>query len=201
MPRIITLFFLFLILPLSAQAESRYVTDQILIALRPEQNDTSAPLEYLPTGTRVELVQDLGAFLQIKSASGNLGFARSKYFLPTPPAGTSATTAALQEKLTNALKEVDVLREEIQKLKTTPAANALTTLPPETEESRAETATIVQERDDLKKEVARLTDSNRDTPPSAAQSELSQLQWFMAGAAILLLGWLAGKSSRPKRRF
>jgi hypothetical protein len=49
-------------------------------------------------------------------------------------------------------------------------------------------------------EIARLKESNKNSPPSAL-SNISQLQWFLAGAAILLLGWFAGKSSHPKRRF
>ena len=43
--------------------------------------------------------------------------------------------------------------------------------------------------------------------PSANEKDLPSnlsdisLQWFLAGAAILLLGWFAGKSSRSKRRY
>jgi hypothetical protein len=43
MQRIIILLFVILSLTLPAHAESRYVTDQILVALRPAQDDTAPP--------------------------------------------------------------------------------------------------------------------------------------------------------------
>jgi SH3 domain protein len=200
MQRIIVLLFVILTLTLPAHAESRYVTDQILVGLRPAQDDTAPPLEYLSTGTRVEVVKDLGTFLKIKSAAGTVGFARSKYFLPTPPAGNTAATAALQEQLTAALQQNAELTSEIERLKSTPTDLANPETVQEQEKSRAETAALIQERDQLKQELARLKEAgkNNTLPPL---SGISQLQWFLAGAAILLLGWFAGKSSRSKRRF
>ena len=106
MQLIIVHFFVLLTLTLPAHAESRYFTDQLIVALRPAQNDTAPPLEYLPTGMRVEVVKDLGTFLKIKSASGTVGFARSKYFVPTPPAGATAATTDLQEQLTAAQQQI-----------------------------------------------------------------------------------------------
>ena len=200
MQRIIVLLFVILTLTLPAHAESRYVTDQILVALRPAQDDTALPLEYLATGTRVEIVEDLGTFLKIKSAAGTVGFARSKYFVPTPPAGSATASADVQEQLTAALQQNAELTAEVQRLKSMPPDLAKTEESQELEKSRVETAALLQERDQLKQELARLkeTGKNNILPPL---SGISQLQWFLAGAAILLLGWFAGKSSRSKRRF
>jgi SH3 domain protein len=201
MQRIIVLLFVILTLPLAAHAESRYVTDQILVALRSASDDAAPPLEYLATGMRVEVVEDLGAFLKIKSASGVIGFARSKYFIAAPPAGATAATADVQEQLTAAQQRIAELSAEVQRLKSTPTDLARTELAPqEGEKGRAETAAIIQERDQLKQEVARLKETGKKStlPPL---SNISQLQWFLAGAAILLVGWFAGKSSRSKRRF
>lgn len=200
MQRIIVLLFVTLTLTLPAHAESRYVTDQILVALRPVQNDTAPPLEYLPTGMRVEVVEDLGTFLKIKSASGMIGFARSKYFVPTPPAGATAATADLQEQLTAALQRNAELTSEVQRLKSTPTDLANPENVQEMEKSRAETAALLQERDQLKKEIVRLKEADKNSASTLIPAG-SQLQWFLAGAAILLLGWFAGKSSRSKRRF
>lgn len=201
MQRIIVLVFSLLTFTLSAHAESRYVTNQLLIALRPAQDDTSPPLEYLATGMRVEVIEDLGTFLKIKAGTGTIGFARSKYFIPTPPAGIAAAANSTQEQLTAALKANAELTAELQRLKLAPATIANTELPEEEKKSRAETAAIVQERDQLQQEVARLKEGEKGNAPAAAVPAASQLQWFLAGGAILLLGWFAGKSSRSKRRF
>jgi SH3 domain protein len=200
MQRIIILLFILLTLTLPAHAENRYVTDQIIVALRPTQDDTAPPLEYLTTGVRVEVVEDLGAFLKIKSATGTVGFARSKYFIATPPAGSTTAIADIQKQLTAALQRNAELEAEVQRLKSAPTDIASDVVLQELEKSRTETATLLQERDQLVQEIARLKESNKNSPPSAL-SNISQLQWFLAGAAILLLGWFAGKSSRPKRRF
>lgn len=201
MQRIIVLLLFILTLTLAAHAESRYVTDQILVALRPAQNDTAPPLAYLATGMRVEVVEDLGTFLKLRSATGTVGFARSKYFIPTPPAGATVASAGLQEELTAALKRNEELTAEVQRLMSTPTAAANTELPKELEKGRAETAAIIQERDQLKKDIARLKETGKDSVPSFAVPGGSRLQWFLAGAAILLLGWFAGRSARPKRHF
>lgn len=200
MQRIIIFIFFVLTLTLSAHAETRYVTDNVLIALRPAPNDTSVPLEQITTGTRVEVVEDLGLFLKIKSPSGTIGFARSKYFIPAPPAGAIGTTAGLQEELTAALQRNAELTAELQQLKTTPATAASVVPSQESKKSRSETATIIQERDQLKLEVARLTQSSKPSTLAVGQWA-SPFQWFLAGGAILLLGWFAGRSSRSKRRF
>ena len=135
-----------------------------------------------------------------KSASGTVGFARSKYFVPTPPAGATAATTDLQEQLTAAQQQITELSAEVQRLKSTAPDLANPEKAQEMEKDRAETAALIQERDQLKQEVARLKETDKNSASTLVPPG-SQLQWFLAGAAILLLGWFAGKSSRSKRRF
>jgi SH3 domain protein len=197
MQRIIVLSFLILTLAVAAQAESRYVTDRLVIALRPAQDDTSIPLEYLTTGMQIEVVKDLGSFLKIKSPTGKVGFARSKYFTLTPPAGTMAASSAVQEELTAAQQRIT----ELEQLKSTPTDLTVPDKSEELEKSRAEITTLQQERDQLQQEVAKLKEIASEKGLLPNLTDISQLQWFLAGAAILLIGWFAGKSSRSKRRY
>lgn len=201
MQRIIVLSFLILTLALSVHAESRYVTDHLVIALRPAQDDTSIPLEYLTTGTQIEVVKDLGSFLKIKSPTGKVGFARSKYFILTPPTGTKEASSAVQEELTAAQQRIAELSAEVEQLKSKPTDLAVPDKPEELEKSRAEITALQQERDQLQQEVAKLKETATKKGLLPNLTDISQLQWFLAGAAILLLGWFAGKSSRSKRRY
>jgi SH3 domain protein len=201
MQRIVVLSFLILTLALSAQAENRYVTDQLVIALRPAQDDTSLPLEHLTTGMQVEVVKDYGLFLKIKSPTGKVGFARSKYFVPTAPAGTMTATSAVQEQLTAAQQRIAELSAEVEQLKSTPADIATPVDSQELGKSRNEITTLQQERDQLRQEVAKLKETASEKGLLSNLTDSNQLQWFLAGAAILLLGWFAGKSSRSKRRY
>ena len=201
MQRIIILSFLILTLALSAQAENRYVSDHLVIALRPAQNDTAPPLEYLSTGMRVEVVEDLGSFLKIKSTTGTIGFARSKYFVPTAPARTPAGNSAVLEQLTAAQQRIAELSSEVEQLKSTPTDLSAADKSQELEKSRAEITTLQQERDQLLQDVANLKETASEKSLLSNLTDISQLQWFLAGAVILLLGWFAGKSSRSKRRY
>jgi SH3 domain protein len=201
MQRIIILSFLILTLSLSAQAENRYVTDQLVIALRPAKDDTSLPLEYLTTGMQVEVIKEHGPFLEIKSPTGTIGFARSKYFVLTAPAEAIAATSVGQEQLTAAQQRIVELSAELEQLKSTPTDLPAPEKSQELENNRAEIATLQQERDQLLQEVAKLKETARENSLLPNLTDISQLQWFLAGAAILLLGWFAGKSSRSKRRY
>jgi SH3 domain protein len=201
MQRIIILSFLILTLSLSAQAENRYVTDQLVIALRPAKDDTSLPLEYLTTGMQVEVIKEHGPFLEIKSPTGTIGFARSKYFVLTAPAEAIAATSVGQEQLTAAQQRIVELSAELEQLKSTPTDLPAPEKSQQLENNRAEIATLQQERDQLLQEVAKLKETARENSLLPNLTDISQLQWFLAGAAILLLGWFAGKSSRSKRRY
>ena len=200
MQRILILTFLVLTLTLSAHAEIRYVTDNLLVSLRPAPNDTALPLEQIATGTKVEVVQDLGAFLKIKSPAGTIGFARSKYFIPTPPTVTATASSELQEQLAAEMNRNKELIAEVQRLKTMPTTETSAIPAQELEKSRNETVALLQERDQLRLDVARLTKTG-DPGTLPVGQWASPFQWFLAGGAILLLGWFAGRSSRPKRRF
>lgn len=214
MQRNITLLFFILTFSISAHAETRYVTDHILVTLRPAPNDTAPPLEQLATGTAVEVIEDLGAFIKIKSATGKAGYARSKYFINSPTAATNLNSNNLQTQLTTALKRNSELTAELQQLKSTSAATDHPELMPELEKSRkalddlskryqhleqsqGDNMTLIRERDQLKAELSRLSKTNKEEPPSKTRT---RLQWFFAGGVLLLTGWFAGRSYRPKRR-
>jgi len=200
MQRIIVLIFFVLTLTLSAHAETRYVTDNLLVSLRSAPDDTSAPLERISTGTKVEVIEDFGIFLKIKSPTGTIGFVRSKYFIETSPARTTTAIDKLQEQLTAEMDRNTELAAEVQRLKSMPTAETSATTLPESETSRIETAAIIQERDQLKLDLARLTKTGKtDLFPMGKWTNPYQL--YLAGGAILLFGWYVGKSSRPRRRY
>lgn len=207
-----------LALATTAVAETRYVTDQIVVALRPEQNDTVKPLESLPTGAAVELLEDLGPFLKVRTEGGNTGFVRSRYFVTAPPRSGGGGVAALREQLAGERKKSSELAAEVQRLKEMPAASAGGSA--ELDAARAELAAvnakyqqllsntddlpgILREQESLKAEAARLAAENTALRSRVGSNNGngSSLQWFLAGGAVFLVGWLAGKGSRQKRRF
>jgi len=61
---------------------------------------------------------------------------------------------------------------------------------------------IVNERESLKSESARLTDElNSLREENAYLLRTAVIKWFLAGSGVLLIGWMVGKSSRRKRRY
>lgn len=214
MRRLLMMLILILVFASGVAAETRYVTDQVMVSLRPAQDDRSTPIERLSTGMRVELLADMGAFLKVKSAAGNVGFVRAQYLVPTPPR-SGGGSAELREALAGEQKKTAELAAELEKLKSAaPAAGT----PEELDKLKAELADVtnrykalqlntddlegtIRERDQLKKDVARLTEENGALRARPAGQSGSALQWFFAGAAVFFVGWIAGKASRQKRRF
>lgn len=212
MPRLLVLLTLLLITTSPARAEMRYVTNQVVVSLRPTPDDRGEPLERLATGMGVELLEENGPLLKVRSAAGNVGFVYGKYFLTTPPQGG----AGFQERLAAEERKNAELTAELQRLRAVPAMSGGVAISPELENCRNEVAeltrrvqaaqaggeqkTITEERDRLQQEVARLTAANKERSPATTGPGMSPLQWFLAGAGVFFAGWLAGKSSRQRRR-
>jgi len=59
---------------------------------------------------------------------------------------------------------------------------------------------ITDERDRLKKENVKLTSTVRElTEENTDLNRNQSVRWFLAGAGVLLFGWLIGRISRKKR--
>jgi len=210
-------------------AETRYVSDQLVVSLREKPNESSAPVIYLKTDTAVEVLEDVGEYTKARTKEGEVGYIQERYLTAATPkpaiidklqkerdqlaakikeiqqqaasitsqssksqqeqaaqlADLKTKTAELEEQLIQSQSELKQTREDFQAL----------------QNNAREVIAITAERDQLRK-------ANQDISAQniALDEEVGSLtrtvviKWFLAGAGVLILGWIIGKSSGNRRR-
>ena len=81
------LFSLFLIVTVAqaAWAETRYVSDQLVISLREGRSPSDTAVAFLVAGTPVEILKETNNHLFVRIANGQEGWVRSKFILKQRP--------------------------------------------------------------------------------------------------------------------
>ncbi len=217
--RSVLLVFLFVFIALPAQllAETRYVTDELVVHLRRGESLEYKILKMLKTGNAVEVLENRGEYMRVRAEDGAEGFVLSQYLTTAPP--KEQVIAALREELQrlkescgdsekvrasiagdlqNAGQEVEGMRERLQ----TAEGELLACQEKYTmlvEQSR-DVLDVVSERDQLlreKQELASQLETARQRGAEGFQSAM--IRWFLAGAGVLLVGWLIGSVQRKQR--
>jgi SH3 domain protein len=210
-------------------AETRYVSDQLVVSLREQPQSNSSPITYLKTDMSVEVLGEAGEYFKVRSKQGETGYTLQKYLTTATPKSTiinklqkerdqladkiektrqqaASTTSqssksqqeialqlidlrekntALEDKWTQSQTELKKVRQDYQAL----------------QNDAKEVIAITAERDQLRKTNQELSAQN-----IALDEEMSSLtrtvfiKWFLAGAGVLLFGWLIGKASGKRRR-
>lgn len=94
--------------------------------------------------------------------------------------------AAVDKQLATANKELAAARKSYETL----------------ESNSADVVNIVKARESLQKENDRLTDElNTIREDNVYLLTTFYIKWFLAGAGVMFVGWMIGKSSRRKRRY
>lgn len=203
----------------TALAETRYISDQLVVSVRSEASNNYKTLDSLRTDTPVEVLKDAGAFVQVKTEKGIVGYIPDQYVTKNIP--KSIQISELTRQLSELQSQLETLRQEQQK---TPAAedadqtdiaavrNELKQTKLELEKISSDYKTLRESSQDvmtlmasyeaqteenlrLSKEVAVLQKENNSFHRS------NMVQWFLAGGAVFFFGWLIGKISRRKRGY
>ncbi|MBF0623308.1 MAG: TIGR04211 family SH3 domain-containing protein [Magnetococcales bacterium] len=177
----------------SAWGEILYVTDQFTITLRKGKDINQPEIRSLPTGTRVELLeQGEKGWGRVRTESGQEGWVLKRYLIPEKPARmrleevleaqrrVEAERDALGKQvaiLQNGLQAQGQLKEELERIK------------------RISSSALAME-----KEIQSLREHNREVNGrlAALQEEKETLEaqssttFFLAGAGVLILGFVAG---------
>ena len=84
---LILLFSLFLMAyaVFPAWADTRYVSDRLIISMREGQSPGSPAVAFLVAGTPVEVLEEAENYLFVKIANGQAGWVRTKYILAQRP--------------------------------------------------------------------------------------------------------------------
>ncbi|PLY03381.1 MAG: TIGR04211 family SH3 domain-containing protein [Desulfuromonas sp.] len=164
-----------------------YIKKQYLTRSRPK-NLIIADLEK-------KLAREKKALADLKASMSS-----SESDLEKNQAKLNATIEQLQQQLAEQEKELTERAKGAENLKQdlAEARKKFNNLKKDSED----VISIVNERERLKQENAGLTDElNSLREENAYLLRSGVIKWFLAGAGVLFIGWMIGKSSRRKRRY
>jgi SH3 domain protein len=214
----VCLFVLVLASALPVAADTRYVSDRLIITVRDGKGPGAAPLTTIPTDEPVEVLEEDAQFLRIRTKEGLVGFVQAQYITKDTP------KSIIIDRLE---KEVDRLKGRMEELKAaqSPQAQELESLRERAqslEKTLAETQSevrsalekyntlaensgrvveITAERDLLQEENQRLAAEQATLEEENTQLlRRGMIEWFLAGAGVFVVGWIIGKVSRKQRR-
>lgn len=194
-----------LLTPLWAQAETRYVTDQIEVTLRAGEGSRYKILKMLPSGTALDVlgVNKTSKYARVRTEDGTLGFVLEAE-LQTEPAARNRM-AEMEARLAELQQAPDTLTAKLARAQSEQADLKTRYEGLEREKQRLEQqlATIRQasanvlditnDRERLRLQVADLTRTRADLEQENRDlKNQTNQRWFMIGAGVLVGGVLLG---------
>jgi len=210
-------------------ADTRYVSDRLIISVRDGLNQDAAVLGYIETGAPVDVLEEREDFLKIKTEDGIEGWVRAQYIVSEKPKaliiedlkndikalndeyenlknghGSDSTTLLktkkmYQDKIQELEQEVEINQKLAAKAKSDfiQLDKKYTNLLNHSKNAEE----LISQVDELKKLNAQLNTqvkslrNNRKNPLKS-----NRIQLFIAGAGVLLFGFILGGSARKKKR-
>ena len=211
-----------------AEADTRYVGDQLVITLRLGKSTKHKILKTLETGTPVEVLEEDSTYFKVRTSDGTEGYVLRQYISSNPPktqriSNLEIENNTLQEKISELQKTKSTLEAQIKgtREKYDQETSTLTIKLAESEQSlekalnnerkitekynnlaaQAENVVnIAKERDQLRQENKKLTAGIEVLQEKNDEiADSRMIKWFLAGGGVFLFGWIIGKISRKKR--
>lgn len=201
--------------PASLWAKSMYITDRIEVGLRSGTGIEQRIITMVKTGDRVEVLEGDKNWSKVKLPDGKIGWLATR-FLVDQIRPASAIDPKFQEELRR-LKETNqslaqekegLLQEKNRLLQKVEEATKLAQtlqqenhqrLPPDLTNLKSKNDQLSKEVSLYKKQLSDLSRKEKIPPPE------DRIKWFLAGAAVLvlglLIGWFIARSRRKTHRF
>jgi SH3 domain protein len=215
----IPLVLIALLIPLSqAIAETRYVSDQLVVTVRSHKGDAYNALESLITDSPVEILSEDKTYVKVRTNKGTEGFIRKQYITKKLPKAIQikrlqAELTQLKQTLSKTQKSSEQSQKSasIQQSQVDELRNNLSQTSQKLEKISADYQRLLKDSENVlqvSNENEQLSEQNnqinselailRDENQSFHRSNM--IQWFLAGAGVFLGGWAIGKISRKKQR-
>ncbi len=212
-----------------AGAETRYVSDQLVVALREQPRQSAQSITYLKTDMTVKVLEEIGEYIKVQTEAGEIGYIKQNYLTQKTPKATiikqlqrerdrlankieemqrqAATATSRGDKsqqesssqLAESNKQVSALQKE---LAVSQATLTQTTRAYQTLQKDAkDVVNISEERNRLRKTNQELTIVITSLEDEVEGLAMAGIiKWFLAGGGVLFLGWIIGKLSGSRRR-
>lgn len=210
------------------RAETRYVSDVLLVNLREAPQANAPTIRLLRSGESFQVLESRPGFLRVRTGQGEEGWVAEQYAVSEVPAAIVA--ARLQEeiaRLRNRLRTLEEDRDrataELEASRRAQASSA-TELQHELAAVRGEAEQAARELQDVRERYERLLQASQNVAEvtderdrlRAQTGELREavdrleaekstfvrswaIRWFLAGAGVLTLGWVLGALTRKKK--
>ena len=210
-------------------AETLFIVDRVVVSLRKQPIDNAEILGYLQTDQAVKLLEVAGDYAKVRTDQGETGFVQRQYLTANEPKvaiisrleseraqrlerlqelesrvnrSDSESGKALQEanrQLRSVQQELAGVKESLSKREG--ELRKLTRDYQTLKEGSGNVTQLLAERDRLLKEKQELTEKSAVFEAERdALLKKGSIKWFLAGAGVLLVGWIVGKASGTRRR-
>ncbi|MDF1553504.1 MAG: TIGR04211 family SH3 domain-containing protein [Deferrisomatales bacterium] len=211
-----------------AHAETRYVSDVLVINLRDAPASGAATIALLRTGESFEVLDTQGTYLRVRTPAGEEGWVTQQYTTAETP--KAHVVASLRQELAQVKKQAAEAEDERARLQAElrqieesrgaaakSAAQELSTARKEAQDSArqyqqvsekyeallsqsTQVLEITAERDALRDKSAQLEAQVRQLDGELASVTRSSLVTGLAvGRGLVLVGWVLGSTSRKKK--
>jgi SH3 domain protein len=210
-------------------AENLYISDQLVVSLRELPQNGAKTIVYLKTDTPVEVIDFGEEYLKVKTVNGEIGYIQKNYLTENLPKTIVIKRQAQEnEKLKERVQELEkryseafskgdenqkkILAElvesraQAEKLQMD-FQQSQTELAERTKtyealrENAKDIIAITEERNQLRLSNEELTTTLANlNEERKGRLQKETIQWFLAGAGVLFLGWILGKFSRSRRK-
>ncbi len=216
--------------PVSVYADTRYVSDKLVITMRTGAGNEYKIIKTLETGAPVEVLEETGKHYKVRTKDGKEGWVLKQYVVADIPktiiiSGLRAEIEKLKGSREKLKREGDALRKELKSEKgllkddikelektlkekndringITGRLQGMTDKYNKLVEDSGDVVKVVRERDEFKKENARLSiEKDELSKKNERLFKRNAVYWFLAGGVVFLVGWVVGQISRKKKKF
>jgi SH3 domain protein len=203
--KILSSFFILLVTFGSAQAETVYVTDNLNLSLRSEENNTSKAVKLLATGTPLTVIEENKGtgFSRVRLHDGTEGYIPTRNTMKEPPSRAqleiaNKNLAAIQSENASLKAELNTVKESI-----TPGSTLEQSLARERDQlsrelgelkkTAASTVELKNQRDELQERVVNVErELQQFKLENQALQDTANQDWFLYGGILALIGVVLG---------
>jgi SH3 domain protein len=194
-----------------ARAEKMYVVDELVITIRQSKSVSGSVVGRAKSLDKVTVLEADENWAKIKTEGGAEGWVQKRYLSDTPPDGVKLNQ--IQEENQRLSAQFQSLEEENQRLKymsdelEKKLADEKTARSKLEEDYRklgdnaADYLVLKKEYEEARDQLTRVKAESEKLKRAADETvNARRIKWFIAGGAVLLVGWLVGIISARRKK-
>ena len=216
--RHILISLLFLLAASSAYAETRYISDHLIVTVRSGKGNEFKILETVPTGTPVKILEEGKTYVKVITPKGTEGYISRHYVSRSLPKKMQITQ--LEKNIDTLEQQITTQQQNLQgnQDKANTNKNQIDELSTQLEQTRQQLEKSSQDYDSLLRKSENIINLTTENEQLIEQNNLhnsellilreenqnfhrsNMIQWFLAGGGVFFGSWLVGRITRKKQR-